>query len=200
MCFLTRFLLEPDRTLLQPSSRRLLLIKNPVKGPGLLFAKTAKPRQTSATRRLCWVMRILRARCLLLILSSVLLFHPRDDAALCLPPSPPPQRPCRLLFRPCEASASVSSCVSVIKRSRPGGPVVRCWASSWINCSMNGLRTCQHRQPPTDSGGAPYVTATGVTLFCLMQNVCHLTAVCYFTPSFIIYVLRNICMQTDKHM
>ena len=122
--------------------------------------------------------------CCLLILSSVFLFYSRDDAALCLPPSTPPQRPCRLLFRPCEASASVSSCVSVIKRPRPGGPVVLYWASSWINRGMNGLWMCQHRQPPMVSGGAPYVIAAGVSLFSLMQNLCHLTAVCYFTPFF----------------
>lgn len=125
--------------------------------------------------------------CCVLILSSVFLLYSRDDAALCLPPSTSPQRPCRLLFRPCEASASESSCVSVIKRPRPGGPVVRYWASSRINRGVNGLRMCQHRQPPTVSGGAPYVIAGGVALFSLMQNLCHLTAVCYFTPYFFFF-------------
>lgn len=69
------------------------------------------------------------------------------------------------------------------------------WAAEqpWVELTVKPL--CQNRQPPTVSRGAPYVIATGVVVFPLMQNLCHLTTVSYFTPSF-----RNILIQTGKQI
>lgn len=88
---------------------------------------------------------------------------------------------------PTVALALLGICVEVMcssdKAALPDGPATEQPGDEWAVKS-----SCQHRQPPTVSRGAPYVI-----MFPLMQNLCHLTAVFYFTPFF-----RNILISNRE--
>lgn len=103
-----------------------------------------------------------------------------DDLAFCLS-----ARTKRLCVSRLDKVVLVSWCVPAIKR--PCLVVLLCsvWASSWTTRGWMGCEVLVWAQTTTYSpqrGFLHYVIATDVIVFPLMQNLCHPTAVCNFTP------------------